>query len=96
MRQRWNFTVPRNTPVFTTKGLIRTKEPILVVIHDQDGDWQFLGAQPVSDTNCSVVGLGAIVDYDPTVNAVASMARGSTATRFAAHQPWTIARLERP
>lgn len=38
----WAFAEPENVLAFTTPRFLRGGEPILLVSHNHDGDWQFL------------------------------------------------------
>jgi hypothetical protein len=87
-KHAWQFSDPRNRAVFTTKGLLQTRQPVLRVFRDSDGDWQFLGAEEVNDSNCSIVGLGAIVDYDPSLAELARMPPGWCAYRRTTTDNW--------
>lgn len=41
-RRGWRFFEPQNQAVFTTRPVLDDGLPILRVVHDADGDWQFL------------------------------------------------------
>ena len=88
MKPRSHFSEPRNQAVFTTKGLLRSNLPILRVFHDENGDWQFFGDEEATDNNCSVVGLGAVVQYDPSVTEVAWLPTGWCAARDSKDDRW--------
>jgi len=94
MKHRWAFPDPRNRAVFTTKGLLQARKPILRVFHDRDADWQFLGEEEVCDTNGSVVGLGTVVDYDPSLAELARMPTGYCAYRGSTSDKWIMQRME--
>ncbi|MEM6469013.1 MAG: DUF4262 domain-containing protein [Planctomycetota bacterium] len=42
INSHWPFLEPKNTAVISTRQVIAGVHPVLVVSHDDDGDWQFL------------------------------------------------------
>jgi len=59
--------LPRNLAVITIKQ-ITTGGVIQLVVRDSEGDWQFLPyLEEVSEADALVVGLGRIVDLDPSI-----------------------------
>ncbi len=38
----WPFSDPINTAAFTTVRVVRDGYPVLLVTHDEEGDWQIL------------------------------------------------------
>ena len=63
-------------------------KPILYVVHDEEGDWQFLDGGDVSEEDANLVSLESITELDPTVNALADLPTGWAAERAAADKSW--------
>lgn len=70
--------------------------PVLVVIHDDDGDW--LICDGINDPNqagaCMIVHLAHVIDRDPTLEEVMDLPRGWAAFRKSRMSPWEISRWE--
>jgi len=67
--------------------------PILLAIHDYNGDWQFHWGGPVTQDDCQVVCLEEVFLIDSTIGEVADLPRGSQAERDAVGKPWTRSTL---
>ena len=78
----WPFDQPRNCAVITLRSIVFGGGPILQVTHDEeDNGWQFLGTgdaeeSDAEESDAAVVGLGEIVELDPSVMEVADIAPG--------------------
>lgn len=78
----WPFEDPRRTAVFTLRAIVFQGSPILSVIHDHDGDWQFLdGVTDATIENHALVALENIARLDPSVMALADLPCGWQAWR---------------
>lgn len=76
----FKFREARNLGVFTTKQWLLQKKPIVRVVHDSDGDWQFLtGDQVLADA--SIVALEQMTIRDATLNEVFNLDYGEYAER---------------
>jgi hypothetical protein len=53
--------------VFTTKQVIEDGYPILLVTHDEDGDWQFRCGTTNGSEDARLVCLQEIVESHPSV-----------------------------
>jgi hypothetical protein len=72
----------------------RTKR-VLLAVHDDDGDWQFLcGDDHDADDPPRVIGLNHVPESDPTVREVMDLPRGWVAERHAVGAAWNRSRLE--
>jgi hypothetical protein len=89
MIEDWLFDNPPNTASFTTKFVL-DGSPILRVYRDYDSDWQFHGApdQPATNDICRVVGLGCMIDRDPSLAELHDLPCGWRATRGSTDVPW--------
>ena len=80
-----------NEAAITTRQVMREGWPILLVTHDaDDGAWQFLnGRGDTDDTeNGLVVGVGEILELDPSVGELADLPLGWRAWRAAPADEW--------
>jgi hypothetical protein len=86
----WPFTDPKNVAVFTTSQVVRLRQPILRVSHDdEDSAWQFhTGATQVSTADMMIVALEEVVELDPTVCELADLPCGWTAERDGVGSRW--------
>jgi hypothetical protein len=88
MTSDWLFADPPNVATLTTRKVLEGY-PILLVTHDlDDGAWQFLCGTTNDDADGRVVGLGTIVDQDPSVIELADLPRGWRAWRRSPEDSW--------
>jgi hypothetical protein len=83
----FKFREARNVAVFTTRQVLEGS-PILRVVHEADGDWQFLCDTTYDVADLKVVALEAIVKRDPTVNELFQLNYGWHALREAVGEKW--------
>lgn len=83
----FKFIESKSLAVFTTKQLLELRKPILRVIHEQDGDWQFLTGDQMPE-DIRVVGLEEIISIDNTLNDLFNLDFGEEAERSEAGKPW--------
>lgn len=78
--------------VFTTKDIVYHKRPILRVICDNDGDWQFLSNDDILDiSNAMLISLDEILLIDSTLSSVIScLNKGEIAVRESIISQWVI------
>jgi hypothetical protein len=74
--------------VFTTTRVLDENHPILLVCHDDDGDWQFLCGTTDEPDQCRLICLKDIVERDPSVNDIADLPLGRRAWRENAGAEW--------
>jgi hypothetical protein len=91
----WPFQEGRNRAVFTTKPVLQDGCPILIVTHDQDGDWQFLCGTTNRPKDGQVVSLGCIIERDESLAEVADLPPGWSASRDEKGAAWTRRRRGR-
>jgi len=85
----WPFHDARNTVAFVHAAIFKSKEPIIHVVHEKDGDWQFLdGISTNANRNAMIVALSEVVKRDPSVLELADLPRGWSATRKELGSPW--------
>lgn len=79
-----------NTAVFTCVHVLERERPILHVIHDGDGDWQFLCGAPHSVEEGRIIALEEAYDLDPSVGKLAKLNYGHSADRTDVNGDWII------
>lgn len=84
----WPFPDPINTAAFTTTRVLRDGYPVLLVSHDQDGDWQFMCTTTNDSADAEIVCLGCAYERDRTVAEVADLPPGWQAWRDSVGGPW--------
>jgi len=89
----FKFREPKSLATFTTRQWLELGKPILRVVHDKDGDWQFLtGDQTLEDAR--IVALEQLVIKDKTLNEVFDLDYGEAAEREIIGGRWTRAKAE--
>jgi hypothetical protein len=79
---------PRNLRSFICSHVSEKTRPILLVVHE-DGDWQFVcGAADHAGDDGHLIGVGHLIDRDPSLNECADLPIGFVAERSAVGEPW--------
>ena len=89
MTEDWLFEEAPNTAVITIRQIMRGDAPILHVVLDDDGEWQFLGWETPEAKEAMVVGLSSIVQRDPTIKRLYDLPLGWHAYRHSVADAWT-------
>lgn len=84
----WPFDDPTNVRAITTRPVIEDGHPILLVTHDEDGDWQVLCGTTNRTEDGRVVCLGCMFERDRTIGELADLPQGWRAWRDSAASPW--------
>lgn len=84
----WPFKEAKNLGVLTTNRVIEDGYPILLVTHDEDGDWQFLCGTTSKPKHGRLVCLNTIVEDHPSVAELADLPVGWRAERDGPDMPW--------
>ncbi len=90
----WPFPDPPNVATFTTRQIVREKQPIRLVTHDADGAWQFHTGDPVTAQDAMIVALEQMVQLDPSLVDLGAMDYGWRATRTAVNAAWVREMVE--
>ncbi len=88
VKDQWPFDDAENTAVITLTRIMNGSQPILYVVHDEDGDWQFLDGGDVSEEDAATVSLKNIANHDPSVKLLADLPAGWAAERDAVGKEW--------
>jgi len=84
---------PDNLAVFVCPHVFENTRPILYVCRE-DGDWQFLCGGYDHDDKGHLIGLGHLIERDPTLNDLADLEPDWEAQRGNVGQPWVYARCK--
>lgn len=84
----FKFREVRNLATFTTRQWIEENKPILHVVHDDDGDWQFLTSDQMPN-DIKIVALEELVLRDNTLNEIFNLGYGEEAQREFVGGKWT-------
>jgi len=76
----FKFSEPKNLTTFTTRQWLEEHKPILKVVHDDDGDWQFLIGDQLQE-DIRIVALEQLINRDKTLNEVFDLEYGEEAER---------------
>lgn len=84
----WPFPDPISTAAFCTEKVARENFDVLLVIHDFDGDWQFLDGVDDEPGECVMLCMGCAFEKRTDMTAIADLPRGWGASRDAAGAEW--------
>jgi hypothetical protein len=76
--------------VMTTTYVINSNSPIIYVLHDDEGNWTFLSADTIEESDAMVVSLEEIIEFDPSVVKVLFMPICHEAYRTDINAEWRI------
>ena len=85
---QWPFDDAVNTAAFTTTRVLRDGYPVLLVSHDQEGDWQFLCGTTNDSEDGLIVCLGCAYQRDNSLGELADLPVGWQAWRDALGDQW--------
>ena len=88
LENEWPFQEAVNTAAFTTSRVFNENDPVLLVIHDQDGDWQLLCGATTNKKDRLIVCLGCAFEKDRSIGEVADLPLGWKAWRTSRDSPW--------
>lgn len=83
----FKFREEKNLAIFTTRQWIEEKKPILRVIHEEDGDWQFLTGDQMPE-DIKIVALEQMTLRDTTLNDLFNLDYGESADRNFVGDKW--------
>lgn len=84
----FKFNEEKNLTTFTTRQWLKDNKPILRVVHDEDGDWQFLTCDQMPE-DIRIVALEELVKRDRTLNEVFDLEYNEEADRDFIGGKWT-------
>ena len=83
----FKFREAKNLGIFTTRQWLELDKPILRVVHDIDGDWQFLTGDQMPE-DIRLVALEQMIIKDKTLNEVFNLDYGYSAKRKFIGDEW--------
>ena len=89
----FKFREAKNLGIFTTRQWLELKNPILEVVHDHDGDWQFLTGNETEE-DARIVALEQMILRDNTLNDVFDLDYGEQAKRKSVGEEWIRSKFE--
>jgi Domain of unknown function (DUF4262) len=89
----FKFREPTNLATFTTRQWLEEDKPILSVVHDEDGDWQFLTNDQLPE-DAKIVALEQLIIRDKTLNQVFDLEYGEKAEREFIGGKWIRSKVE--
>ena len=89
----FKFREEKNLGIFTTPQWLENNEPILRVVHEEDGDWQFL-TKEIDFENGKVVALEQVILKDKTLNEIFDLEYGEEAERDFIGGKWNRNKFE--
>jgi hypothetical protein len=80
---------PPNLAVYICRHVFEKSRPILLIVREGE-DWQFMcgGSDHGGEGDCKVVGVGHLIDRDPTINECADLPDGFEAERKSVGKRW--------
>lgn len=83
-----------NTYVFSTKGIVENNVCINYIVHDEDGDWQFLNLEEdLTEDNARLLSLEEVIDMDNSIENVLKMDMGFYAIKSESTNAWIIRQI---
>lgn len=84
-----------NIYIFTTKYVLKEHSPVIHVMHENNGDWQFLGKENnLKEKDAMIISMEEILEHDPTLQTVLSLPLGYEAKRNNIDKKWEINPIE--
>lgn len=80
----------KNKSAITTKYVVNNNSIIVSVFYDEDGDWQFLGEEEVSEEDAIVVSIQEMIDIDKSLVNLPDLKEGESAYRKNKESIWLV------
>ncbi len=80
--------------VYCCPHVFKNERPVLLVIRDPDGDYQFLCGENDDTEECHLVGVVHLLDRDPSLELLANLNEGHGAERKTKNHNWEYFELE--
>jgi hypothetical protein len=90
------FKESLSTAVFTTFHVMKEGSPIVLISHELDGDWQFMGNELIEDYTkvAMVVSLEEVIKSDKSILRIADLQIGYCATRKTKSDKWIVSKID--
>lgn len=89
----FKFREAKNLGIFTTRQWLEQNKPILRVLHEDDGDWQFLTGDQMPE-DLRLVCLEEMTKRDKTLNDIFNLDYGEAANRNSIGDKWERGYIE--
>lgn len=91
------FDIDENTMVITTVDIINKKKKVVLVFHDkEDGMWEFLDGEDVSEESAAIISISEMEQIDSSIGELCDLPLGCGAFRDDETQPWKWFEIEWP
>jgi hypothetical protein len=87
----WKFRQSPSTLVVTQRVVVQKKLPILYVVHNDQGEWQFLADDKIRMDPVVELSIRDLIAIDSTVADLAYLKKGWMAWRTDKSSPWNSA-----
>lgn len=74
--------------VFTSDRVVNGREPICLVFHHENGDWEFVTGKEEGSSEISLIHVGHIIESDPSIAVLADLPSGWKAWRESSASDW--------
>ncbi|MCR5570342.1 MAG: hypothetical protein K6G31_13890 [Paludibacteraceae bacterium] len=83
-----------NIYVFSTKGIVENNVSINYIVHDEEGDWQFLNLdEDLTEDNARLLSLEEVINMDNSIEKILDMDLGYYAIKSESTNAWIIKKL---
>ena len=90
----WFLKKDKNKAVITSRYVLFDKTPILYVIHNKDGMWEFYGKEELErDDDYKVISIEELINLDLRILELSLVPPCCFATRNAKSEAWEIKKL---
>ena len=86
----WIIEENKNKSAITTKYVVNNNSIIVSVFYDEDGDWQFLGEEEVSEEDAIDVSIQEMIDIDKSLVNLPDLKEGESAYRKNKESIWLV------
>ena len=87
----WPFASDPHQSVFVSRCVVEDNAPIVRVVHDRQGDWEFIG--PVDDPDedgCKLSCFHCVVERDKSIRTLTRLLPGWRASRNGRGDDWVL------
>jgi hypothetical protein len=74
--------------VYSSTLVMEDGQPIFLVVHDEDDDWQFLASHEEHADECVLLHLSHVLEWDASLRTLESLPRGWRAWRWKVGDEW--------
>lgn len=93
-KEDWPFDFDDNVLAVTTKFVMSGQQPIVEVIHWEDGDWQFMCNTTENPDDGMVICMGCLFERFPWIERFKSLNRGFRAYLDEVPNEWLIEKID--